>query len=144
MDQSRKGISKQLAEMERQMGRLLRNMSLSRMAPFADSDWIPATDVYETPAEIVVCMEISGLDPRNISVTAEQRSITVMGERRFPPIENASCVHQLEIEHGRFKRTIPLPVAVDTEGTSSVYKNGYLVIRLPKQAPRGKISVQIG
>jgi HSP20 family protein len=144
MDQSPKGISKQLAEMEKQMGRMLRNMSLTRMAPVPGSDWVPATDVYETEAEIVVCMEISGLAPEDISVVAEQRQVTVTGQRRFPPIENASCIHQLEIEHGHFKRKIPLPIAVDPESTSSVYRNGYLLIRLPKLAHKGKITIQIG
>jgi HSP20 family protein len=144
MDQPPKGISKQLAEMEKQMGRMLRNMSLTRMAPFSGGDWVPAADIYETDTEVVVCMEISGIDPENVSVVAEQRSVTVTGDRRFPPIENASCIHQLEIEHGHFKRMIPLPIAIDPESTSSVYRNGYLLIRLPKLAHRGKITVKIG
>jgi HSP20 family protein len=144
MDQSPKRISKQFEDMERQIGRMLRNMSLTRMMPFPGSDWAPAADVYETDTEIVVCLEISGIDPRHIAVVAEQRCVTISGDRRFPPIENASCIHQLEIEHGHFKRSVPLPVPVDTESTHSVYKNGFLVIHLPKLVQRGKITVQIG
>jgi HSP20 family protein len=145
MDQSRKRVSKQFAEMEKQMGRMLRNMSLARMAPFqTGSDWVPPADVYETETEVVVCLEISGIEPDAISVVAEPRSVTVAGDRRFPPVENASCIHQLEIEHGRFERTIALPVAVDVGETSSVYRNGYLLIRLPKLGHKGKIIVQVG
>lgn len=145
MDQSRKRMSKQFAEMEKQMGRMLRNMSLARMTPFqAGSDWVPSADVYETENEVVICLEISGIEPENISVVAEQRSVTVAGDRHFPAIENASCIHQLEIEHGRFERTLSLPVPVDVAGTSSVYKNGYLLIRLPKLGHKGKITVQVG
>ncbi|MDA8165524.1 MAG: Hsp20/alpha crystallin family protein [Desulfobacteraceae bacterium] len=145
MDQSRKSVSKQFAEMEKQMGRMLRNMSLARMGPFqAGNDWMPSADVYETETEVVVCLEISGIEPRDISVLAEPRSVTVTGDRRFPPVENASCVHQLEIEHGHFERTIPLPVAVDVADTSSIYRNGYLLIRLPKLGHKGKITVQVG
>lgn len=145
MDPSRKRVSNQFAEMEKQMGRMLRNMSLGRMSPIPDgNDWVPAADVYETEAEVVICLEISGVEPEDISVVAEQRSVTVTGHRRFPPVENASCVHQLEIENGRFERTISLPVPVDVAGTSSVYKNGYLLIRLPKLGHKGKITVQVG
>jgi HSP20 family protein len=145
MDQSRKRLSKQVAEMEKQMGRMLRNMSLARMTPFqTGSDWVPSADVYETDTEVVICLEISGIEPDAISVLAEQRSVTVAGDRRFPPVENASCVHQLEIEHGRFERTIVLPVPVDVASTSSVYKNGYLLIRLPKLGHKGKITVRVG
>lgn len=145
MDQSRKRGSKEFAEMEKQMGRMLRNMSMTRMTPFQiGSDWVPSADVYETETEVVICLEISGIEPDALSVVAEQRSVTVAGDRRFPPIDNASCIHQLEIEHGRFERTITLPVAVDVAGTSSVYKNGYLLIRLPKLGPKGKITVQVG
>jgi HSP20 family protein len=144
MDQSPKRISKQLAEMEKQMGRMLRNMSLTRMSPFSGGDWVPAADIYETENEIVVCMDISGVDPGHISVVAEQRNVTIAGDRRFPPVENASCIHQLEIEHGQFKRIIPLPVSVDTDSTYSVYKKGFLMIHLPKLAQSGKITVQVG
>jgi HSP20 family protein len=144
MDHSRKRLPKQFMEMEKKIGRMLRNSSFAGIPPFqTGSDWLPAADVYETDSEVAVCLDVSGIDPEHISVVAEQRSVTIAGNRRFPPVDNASCIHQLEIEHGHFERTIALPVPVDVSATSSIYKNGFLVIRLPKLGNKGKITVRV-
>jgi len=134
MDDFDRRIIEELKEMERQMGRMLRNTTLTRMMPLSScSEWEPAVDVYETTDDIVVYMDTAGIDMDNLTVTAEKNKVTVAGRRALPKRGNVCCIHQLEIELGCFKRIISFPVSVAVSRTSLSCKNGILEIMLPKE-----------
>lgn len=143
MDHFKKKPPKDFFEMERQIGRMMRNMSFLRVPPLEKERWLPAADVYESDNEIIVCVDVSGVDPQKISVVAEQNILTISGNRRVALQENIKNIHQLEIERGFFKRTISLPVNVDVTETLSLCKDGFLFVRLPKQKKKGKIEIKI-
>lgn len=127
-------IVKEFAEMERQLGRMLRNTYLTRMVQLqSESDWVPAVDVYETDNEVYVYVDSAGVDMSNMSVSVERTRVTVSGERHWPVRENLRRIHQLEIEHGYFKRSVAFPVPVDISSTSSGCLNGILEIRISKE-----------
>lgn len=130
-------------EIEKEFGRMLRNMSTHRMFPFHAENLFIATDVYETVNEFIVYMEIPGVNPDKLSVLVNPTSVTVSGERLRPDFDHTICIHQLEVEYGRFKRTISLPGAIDGEASSSTCKNGFLLIRLPKKKIPSPIKVAI-
>ena len=134
MDDFDRRILEEFKELERQMGRMLRSTSLSRMIPMTSSEgWQPAVDVYETTDDIIVLMDTAGIDMNNIAITAENKRITVEGRRNLPKRGNVCCIHQLEIEMGYFKRTISFPVFVKFVEPAFSCKNGILEIRLPKE-----------
>ena len=136
MDDFDRRIIEELKEMERQMGRMLRNTALTRMMPLSScSEWEPAVDVYETTDDIIVYMDTAGIDMDNLTVIAEKTKVIVEGQRALPKRGNICCIHQLEIELGCFKRTMYFPVAVAVSSTSVNCKNGILEIRLPKETP---------
>jgi len=136
MDDFDKRIIEELREMERQMGRMLRNTALTRMMPLSScNEWEPAVDVYETTDDIIVYMDTAGIDMDNLTVTAEKTRVIVEGRRALPKRGNICCIHQLEIELGCFKRAISFPVEVAVSSTSLSCKNGILEIRLPKETP---------
>ena len=105
-------------------------------------DPVLATDVYESEHEVLVYMDVAGVEPDRLSVVLERERLTVFGEREFPVLD-LCCVHQLEIDYGPFQRTIVLPVPVDAEGATSICRNGYLVVRMPKIPPAGKVTIPI-
>jgi len=134
MDDFDRRILEEFKELERQMGRMLRSTSLSRMIPMTSSEgWQPAVDVYETTDDIIVLMDTAGIDMNNIAITAENKRITVEGRRNLPKRGNVCCIHQLEIEMGYFKRTISFPVSVKFVEPAFSCQNGILEIRLPKE-----------
>ena len=135
MDDFDRRILEEFKELERQMGRMLRSSSLSRMIPLPTGEgWQPAVDVYETGEEIIVLMDTAGIDLENITITAEKGSITVEGRRGLPKRGHVCCIHQLEIELGCFKRKISFPVPVQVQKTSFRCQNGILEIKLPKES----------
>ena len=134
MDDFDRRILEEFKELERQMGRMLRSTSLSRMIPMTSSGgWQPAVDVYETTDDIIVLMDTAGIDMNNLAITAENNRIIVEGRRNLPKRGNVCCIHQLEIEMGYFKRTISFPVTVKFSEPEFSCKNGILEIRLPKE-----------
>ena len=79
----------------------------------------------------------------SIDLNIEQNSVTVTGERDFPISEPITCVHHLEIERGRFERTIQLPLTIDPSTAKSEYRNGFLLLRLPKRKKSSKGTIHI-
>ena len=145
MDEFKKRFSRNCAEMEREMGRMMRNMSFPRMFPFqSGTTWYPAADIYETDDSLLVYIDVAGIDRDKMTVTAEQTSVIIAGERLFSSKQDICRIHQLEIEHGFFERTLPLPVPVDVNATTSICENGFLIITLPKQHLKSKTKVDIG
>ncbi|MEW6219740.1 MAG: Hsp20/alpha crystallin family protein [Thermodesulfobacteriota bacterium] len=144
MAKTRKQLDLDLAELERHMGRMFRNLSLPSMTPFlATRGWCPPVDVYESEREVLVYVDGAGIDPAHLTVVAEPTTVTIAGLRQRPLIDNVSRIHQLEIEHGRFQRTINLPMPVDVQHTSSCYRHGFLEIRLPKLRPVGRVEIKV-
>ena len=105
--------------------------------------WSAATDIYESENEVIIFMDVSGIDPENLSVIANETSVTVSGERQLPVTEKISRIHQLEIERGYFERTISLPKSVNPSATSSTYKNGFLIIKMPIVKTKGKVHIKV-
>ena len=129
-----------------QMGRLLRNMSMARMGPIRqDSGWIPSVDIYETEIEFIILMDASGIDPNQLSVLAERKKVTVSGYRRLPAPDLIYCtkIHQIEMEHGPFERTIYISAPIDVTKTRSNCRNGLLSITLPKMKMAGKVKIEV-
>ena len=128
-----KRFGKEFAEMENQMGRMLRTTSLTRMVQLeSGSDWVPAVDVYETEKEVYVCVDTAGVDLNNMSLSIAKDNVIISGHRQWPLRKNLCRVHQLEIEHGYFERSVSFPVPVNVADLSSRCINGILEIKLPK------------
>lgn len=129
-----KRFGKDFGEMGGYMGRMLRTTSLSRMVQLqSGSDWRPAVDVYETEDAISICFDVAGIDVNNLSISITNNRVIIAGRRYWPLRKNLCRVHQLEIEHGYFERSISFPVSVDASTATSECANGILEIRLPKK-----------
>jgi len=96
--------------------------------------WRPLTDVYETDDNVIVRMEIAGLRDENLEVTVQANVLKVSGLRS--DISERRAYHQMEIPFGRFEISIDLPLPVDMENAVAEYKNGFLIVILPKSTPR--------
>jgi HSP20 family protein len=143
MDRFKKNKPYAFSDLERHLGRVLNNMSVPRMLPYHAIMKAPAVDMFETANEVIIYMELPGVDPERITVVAEPEAITVSGERPTPAFQDTTCIHHLEIEHGDFKRTVKLPTPVNISATTSKCHNGYLIITLPKLQAQSRIKIEV-
>jgi HSP20 family protein len=97
------------------------------------SDWTPAVDVSETAEGYEVIVELAGVRRNDIEVFTENHRLIVSGWRGDPTSRAKTCVHQMEIEQGRFCRSLRLPADADEEGVSAKYREGLLVLTVPKR-----------
>lgn len=95
-------------------------------------------DVHETPFEVVVRCEAAGMRGEDLAVSysEERNALILKGRRREEDAgmdERTSC-HQLEIFYGEFEREVPMPsVELDVEQTHAIYRNGMLLVSIPKK-----------
>jgi HSP20 family protein len=105
----------------------------------------PGVDMYETAEALKIKMELPGIaiDHLSITLSADDRVLHVAGERREPATEQQErirCYH-LEIIYGAFAHEINLPSGVrfDRDRVTANYRDGFLMITLPK---RGETSTE--
>lgn len=98
-----------------------------------DVAWTPATDVRETKDEMVVVLELPGLNQKEIEISVTGDTLTVRGERRREEHFEGVDYHRIERCYGPFSRTLTLPSMVDADHIKAVYRDGLLEIRLPKR-----------
>ncbi len=92
--------------------------------------WTPPTDIYETEAEYVVTVEVAGMRDSDFEVVYENGMLLVAGQR--PDVTERRAYHQMEIHFGKFSAAVAVPGAVDLEHASAEYKDGFLIVKMPK------------
>jgi HSP20 family protein len=94
----------------------------------------PPTDVYETDTEIIVKVDIAGVEQEDLEVTIEDGVLLVHGYRTDCSAFSKLAIHRMEIMCGEFQTHVHLPHAVDTDvEIGCTYHSGMLTIVLPKQ-----------
>lgn len=100
--------------------------------------WLPRADVYETERELVVRVEVAGVqrESLNVSISADRRVLSVKGTRSEQQLDERRKIryYQLEVYFGSFERDILLPkeVTFDSENLKAIYRDGFLTVILPK------------
>lgn len=92
--------------------------------------WSPPTDLYETEENCVIKVEVAGMRDEDFEVAFENNILMIRGQRLDQNEKRA--YHQMEIRFGRFEIAVEIPVVVDIEKANADYKDGFLVILLPK------------
>ena len=96
------------------------------------SNWVPAVDIFENEKkELVLKAELPDVKKDDVSVTVENNTLTLSGERKFEAEVNKDHYHRLERSFGTFSRSFSLPATVDTGKIAAEFKHGVLTIRLP-------------
>ncbi len=93
--------------------------------------WSPPTDIYETELSYVVTVEVAGMREQEFEVVYDNGMILISGQRR--DVSERRAYHQMEIHFGEFSAAIALPGPVDVDHSSAEYKDGFLVVKMPKQ-----------
>lgn len=105
----------------------------------------PRFDVSETDEEVVLDVELPGMDEKDIELTPDKNMLTLCGEKRHENEEKKKNYYISECSYGRFHRSIPLPEGIDEDKVSAKFKNGVLHIEIPKteDARRHRRSIEI-
>src|SRR5262245_650921 len=108
------------------------------------AEWIPVMDMIETAEEYVVRLEVPGFHKENLDINLTGELLTVTGKREIAPEFEGEGYLARERAIGKFVRTIRLPAPVVEEKVTAEYRDGMLVLHLPKEiaAPATKILIK--
>ena len=98
----------------------------------AERSFSPPMDIYETEENLVVVMEVAGMKAEDIHVTFDQDTLSIWGSRSEPSSPPKTRLHQMEIDYGRFQRTLRIPFPLKSDDFKASYRLGFLVITVPK------------
>lgn len=98
--------------------------------------WAPPADIREDRDSLTFELELPGISPERVEVTANQGVLTVRGEKRVEPKDSADegRYHRIERTYGAFSRSFQLPQGVDDERIEASFDQGVLTVRIPKAA----------
>jgi HSP20 family protein len=99
------------------------------------NNWTPAVDIKESDNDIRIDLELPGLRPEDVEITAENSLLTIRGEKRTERKEgDEGRYHVVERSYGNFMRSFTLPEGVDESQIQAEFNDGVLSIRIPKAA----------
>jgi HSP20 family protein len=95
--------------------------------------WAPAVDIFETDKNVVLKMELAGIDPNDVEVRVENNTLYLTGQRKAETEVKEQKYHHMERLVGRFARSFTLPRTVDGQKVAAEYHDGILTLTLPKK-----------
>ncbi len=107
--------------------------------------WNPPADVYETCDDLIVKMEIAGVEIKDLKIVADGTNLIIRGTRHEDAEMVKDMVHLMEIRYDRFERVFQMPLVLDYQKIEASYKNGFLLVHIPrgKEQPRHDVEIKI-
>lgn len=136
-----------LVVLQDRMNRLFEDASKQRSGEEQDdgqeierADWTPAADVYNREQEYLIMIDLPGIEREALELSLDNDRLVVRGLRTIEP----NTAQRPERRHGRFLRRFgPLPSTVDQAAITAEYKDGVLMVRLPKRQEQKARKVEI-
>ena len=107
--------------------------------PFLGGLNYPSIDFVKEGNNLVVHVDLPGIDPKDVDISVTGNTLTVKGERRHEKERKEEDYLVREIGYGAFERSFTLPAEVNPDKIKANSKNGVLYITMPAiEAIKGK------
>jgi len=130
----RQNVWNELTESDRPLVDMFRNFAMPwTFRPFLSSGrpYVPVTDVFERGADLVVKVELPGIDPaKDLTLTYADGTLAIKGERKSATEVKDDGYYRKESTFGYFERYIPVPETITEGDIKASYENGVLEIVL--------------
>ncbi len=133
----------ELTNMQQEMNQLFDEFFGERRTGLAEGNWMPAVDVSENEAAILVRAELPGMTQEDIELNLQDNLLTLTGAKKQEKKEEKERAHYSECCYGSFRRSFTLSTEVDRDNVQATFKEGILEVTLPKseKAKSKKIAV---
>ena len=132
---------RELGQLQNEMSRVLAG---ARALTGPGDREVPPVNLYVNDQEVLLTLEMPGIDPAKIDVTVTGDTVTLRGERTIETGNDGETFHRRERHSGRFNRGLELPFEVDPSKTEATYELGVLKVRLgrPESLKPRKVTVK--
>jgi HSP20 family protein len=107
------------------------------------ADWAPTVDISEDDKEYLIKAEVPEVDKKDVKVTVQDGVLTVQGERKKETEQKDKRFHRIERSYGTFVRSFTLPENAAEANIQAEFKDGMLLIHLPKAAKAKPKAVEV-
>ena len=111
-----------------------------------EATWYPAIELMDTFDNLVLRVQLPGVDRNHINIQATRDAVLIEGEYPYPQQSEDSQWLRSEFAYGKFRRLIALPVAIEPNHVHAEYQDGILTLNLLKteQERRRVVKVNLG
>jgi HSP20 family protein len=115
------------------------------MMPELRQEIMPDVDLLETESELTLKAAVPGLSKDDIDINVTSDRITVTGERKSEEQKPGETYHVRQQSYGSFNVCYSLPAEVKPEEVKASYKNGILMVHMPKAevTPEHKVKIEV-
>lgn len=104
-----------------------------RESELSTRTWAPPVDIYEDENKLVLKADLPGVEPKDVEIKVENGVLYLNGERKFEKEVKEENYHRVERSYGAFSRSFSLPSSIDSEKVAAEYKDGQLILTMPKR-----------
>jgi len=103
--------------------------------------WSPNVDVCERADEIIIFVEMPGVDRSDVQLTWNDGVLTISGQKRPQLPERGQATYLcVERSYGQFQREIEINIRIDYKNAKAELHDGLMRIRLPKTTSKPETS----
>lgn len=99
---------------------------------------VPSVEIKDTADALVVTAFLPAVEPQAVQVRATKKSLTFSGQRQLG--DRSPLIQSLGINY--FQQTVPLPATVIDRQVQVAYRDGAIVVTLPKTKGWGQRLMQ--
>jgi len=125
------------------VGRELDRLFDDVLAPARSDSWAPAVDLREDAKALTFSIDLPGVLPEQVTVTAEQGVLTIAGSRTAEKAAEGTQTHVVERSYGSFRRAFRLPESVDENAVEARFTHGVLTVTVAKKVPVAPRKIEI-
>ncbi len=95
-------------------------------------DWAPSVDITEDDKEYLIKADLPEIKKEDVKISVEDGVLAISGERKYEKEEKGKKYHRVERSYGSFERSFTVPADAEEEKVSAQFKDGVLMVHLPK------------
>jgi HSP20 family protein len=117
---------RELNQLQREMNRLFDHSLRQGPAEY------PSVNIWADKENARITAELPGYQDKDVQITVLGDILKLSGSRKAPDCGKDECFHRQERFYGSFEREIKLPFLVDVAEVGAEFRNGLLLINLPR------------
>lgn len=133
-----------LVQLQREIDRLFENTFRGfGLTPFSSELFTPLTtsgllkpqvDIGASDKEYSIIVEVPGIDEKDVKVEIANNTMIIRGEKKHEKEEKDKNYYRVERSFGSFQRVLSLPEDANQDDVKATFKNGVLLIKMPRKA----------
>lgn len=132
---------REIGQLQNEMNRMLAG---ARASTGFNQREFPPVNLYVNEHDLLLTLELPGINPAGVDVTVSGDSVTIRGARPAEAVSPGEAFHRHERPVGQFSRELRLPFEVDPTKTEASYDKGVLTVRLarPESLKPRKVTIK--